>query len=81
MVLWDDLEIIMYMSRKNLVITYFSLATDRRGRLYVHTDIKMLFSQKNELETLNFELGKDIIKYQLQSFTEMPRNPKYSPRK
>ncbi|KAK6106460.1 hypothetical protein QQG55_24305 [Brugia pahangi] len=62
-------------------LIHLSLATDRRGRLYVHTDIKMLFSQKNELETLNFELGKDMIKYQLQSFTEMPRNPKYSPRK
>ncbi|KAL3997973.1 hypothetical protein ACH3XW_13120 [Acanthocheilonema viteae] len=62
-------------------LIHLSLATDRRGRLYVHTDIKMLFSQKNELETLNFELGKDIIKYHLQSFTEMPRNPKYSPRK
>uniref|UniRef100_A0A915Q576 Atos-like conserved domain-containing protein n=1 Tax=Setaria digitata TaxID=48799 RepID=A0A915Q576_9BILA len=62
-------------------LIHLSLATDRRGRLYVHTDIKMLFSQKNELETLNFEMGKDIIKYQLQSFTEMPRNPKYSPRK
>ncbi|EFO28396.1 hypothetical protein LOAG_00085 [Loa loa] len=62
-------------------LIHISLATDRRGRLYVHTDIKMLFSQKNELETLNFELGKDMIKYQLQSFTEMPRNPKYSPRK
>uniref|UniRef100_A0A0R3RUS0 DUF4210 domain-containing protein n=1 Tax=Elaeophora elaphi TaxID=1147741 RepID=A0A0R3RUS0_9BILA len=61
-------------------LIHLSLATDRRGRLYVHTDIKMLFSQKNELETLNFELGKDMIKYQLQSFTEMPRNPKYSPR-
>ncbi|KAM3721232.1 Uncharacterized protein ACO02O_09062 [Dirofilaria immitis] len=61
-------------------LIHLSLATDRRGRLYVHTDIKMLFSQKNELETLNFELGKDVIKYQLQSFTEMPRNPKYSPR-
>ncbi|VDM08576.1 unnamed protein product [Wuchereria bancrofti] len=62
-------------------LIHLSLATDRRGRLYVHTDIKMLFSQKNELETLNFELGKDMVKYQLQSFTEMPRNPKYSPRK
>uniref|UniRef100_A0A8R1Y4K5 DUF4210 domain-containing protein n=1 Tax=Onchocerca volvulus TaxID=6282 RepID=A0A8R1Y4K5_ONCVO len=72
-------DVVLHSWLKYLI--HLSLATDRRGRLYVHSDIKMLFSQKNELETLNFDLGKDMIKYQLQSFTEMPRNPKYSPRK
>lgn len=65
----------------NYGLSYCSLATDRRGRLYVHTDIRMLFSQKSDLGTLNLELEQDLNKYHLQSFTEMPRNPKYSSRK
>ncbi|VDN03253.1 unnamed protein product [Thelazia callipaeda] len=68
------------MSRSLLKhLIHLSLATDRRGRLYIHNDIKMLFSQKNDLEILNLELGKNVNNYQLQSSTEMPQNPKYSP--
>uniref|UniRef100_A0A914R9S7 Atos-like C-terminal domain-containing protein n=1 Tax=Parascaris equorum TaxID=6256 RepID=A0A914R9S7_PAREQ len=58
------------------------LATDRRGRLYVHTDIRMLFSQKGDLEALNIELEKESQQhYELLSFTEMPQKPRFSPRK
>lgn len=62
-------------------LIHLRLATDRRGRLYVHTDIRMLFSQKADLEALNLELEKDMQHYELRSFTEMPQMPKFSPRK
>lgn len=62
-------------------LIHLRLATDRRGRLYIHTDIRMLFSQKGDLEALNIELEKTSQQYQLRSFTEMPQKPKFSPRK
>lgn len=62
-------------------LIHLRLATDRRGRLYVHTDIRMLFSQKADLEALNLQLEKDLQHYELRSFTEMPQQPKFSPRK
>lgn len=63
-------------------LIHIRLATDRRGRLYVHTDIRMLFSQKGDLEALNIELEKESQQhYELLSFTEMPQKPRFSPRK
>ncbi|KHN87411.1 Uncharacterized protein Tcan_13919 [Toxocara canis] len=63
-------------------LIHLRLATDRRGRLYVHTDIRMLFSQKGDLEALNIELEKESQQqYELLSFTEMPQKPRFSPRK
>ncbi|RCN39896.1 hypothetical protein ANCCAN_14166 [Ancylostoma caninum] len=61
------------------------LATDRRCRLYLHTDIRMLFSQNNTLDALNLELkgrvGHDSARYRLIAETELPRHPRYSPKK
>ncbi|KAL6730878.1 hypothetical protein Aduo_001804 [Ancylostoma duodenale] len=63
----------------------FRLATDRRCRLYLHTDIRMLFSQNNTLDALNLELkgrvGHDSARYRLIAETELPRHPRYSPKK
>ncbi|VDM51684.1 unnamed protein product [Angiostrongylus costaricensis] len=66
-------------------LIHFRLATDRRCRLYLHTDIRMLFSQNNTLDVLNLELeghvGHDSARYRLIAETELPRNPRYSPKK
>nr|XP_033792073.1 protein FAM214B [Geotrypetes seraphini]XP_033792084.1 protein FAM214B [Geotrypetes seraphini]XP_033792094.1 protein FAM214B [Geotrypetes seraphini]XP_033792101.1 protein FAM214B [Geotrypetes seraphini] len=41
-------------------------------KIYLHKDIRLLFSRKS----VEVDTG---IPYELKSFTEMPRNPKYSP--
>lgn len=45
----------------------------KSGKIYLHDDIRLLFSRKS----IEVDSG---IPYELKSFTEMPRNPKYSPR-
>ncbi|OCU02781.1 protein FAM214B [Xenopus laevis] len=45
----------------------------RSGKIYLHGDIRLLFSRKS----IEVDSG---IPYELKSFTETPRNPKYSPR-
>ncbi|TKR92442.1 hypothetical protein L596_007095 [Steinernema carpocapsae] len=65
-------------------LIHLRLATDRAGRLFIHTDIRILFSNKSDLDSLNLEnnLGTapaDRAKFQLTTFTEMPQRPKYSP--
>lgn len=66
----------------------FRFATSRSGKLYLHTDIRMLFSRKSELDAYNLETGDTGVAtaaamdtFELRSFTEMPKNPKFSPRK
>ena len=66
------------------------LATDRAGKLYMHTDIRLLFSNKTDLDIMNLvaEQGPSCSKvsnvkhgatYELITTTEMPQKPKYSP--
>lgn len=47
--------------------------SSKSGKIYLHSDIRLLFSRKSS----EVDAG---IPYELKSFTEMPRNPKYSPR-
>ncbi|XP_037230086.1 protein FAM214B isoform X2 [Falco rusticolus] len=47
--------------------------SSKSGKIYLHNDIRMLFSRKS----IEVDSG---IPYELKSFTEMPRNPCYSPR-
>ena len=66
---------------------YFRFATSRSGKLYMHTDIRMLFSRKSELDAHRIEDNEmadhatTVSIYELRSFNEMPKNPKFSPRK
>lgn len=65
------------------------LATNRTGKLYLHTDIRLLFSNKTDLDIMNLiaEYGLENSKqsngtktfYELMTNTEMPQKPKYSP--
>lgn len=47
--------------------------SSKSGKIYLHNDIRLLFSRKS----IEVDSG---IPYELKSFTEMPRNPSYSPR-
>ncbi|GAB0207850.1 protein FAM214B-like [Grus japonensis] len=47
--------------------------SSKSGKIYLHDDIRLLFSRKSIIEV---DSG---IPYELKSFTEMPRNPCYSP--
>ncbi|KAI2664894.1 Protein FAM214B [Labeo rohita] len=47
--------------------------SSKSGKIYLHNDIRLLFSHKS----IEVDTG---IPYELKSFTEVPRNPKYSPR-
>jgi len=73
-------------------LIHLRLATDRSGKLYLHTDLRMLFSNKTDVDVLNlaaatknsnFEGRTTPVKeeYKLLSSTEMPQRPKYSPTK
>ncbi|KAM6363048.1 atos homolog protein B isoform 1-T5 [Pluvialis apricaria] len=47
--------------------------SSKSGKIYLHSDIRLLFSRKS----IEVDSG---IPYELKSFTEIPRNPSYSPR-
>ncbi|XP_048787495.1 protein FAM214B [Lagopus muta] len=46
--------------------------SSKSGKIYLHNNIRLLFSRKS----IEVDSG---IPYELKSFTEMPRNPRYSP--
>uniref|UniRef100_A0A8C9U3I3 Atos homolog protein B n=1 Tax=Scleropages formosus TaxID=113540 RepID=A0A8C9U3I3_SCLFO len=47
--------------------------SSKSGKIYLHNDIRLLFSRKS----IEMDTG---IPYELKSFTEVPKNPQYSPR-
>uniref|UniRef100_A0A915L170 Atos-like conserved domain-containing protein n=1 Tax=Romanomermis culicivorax TaxID=13658 RepID=A0A915L170_ROMCU len=79
-------------------LIHLRFATSKSGKLFLHTDIRMLFSRKSEMDSYKdcgimtkmtnltakqamFNNLADLETYELRSFTEMPKNPKFSPRK
>ncbi|CAD6184605.1 unnamed protein product [Caenorhabditis auriculariae] len=71
-------------------LIHFRLLTDRKGRVYLHTDVRVLFSQNATREALQLptaaqlnELssvdGKSSEGYQLRDHVEFPTQPRYSP--
>ena len=64
-----------FLSRVLLTRILFVLRfqSSKSGKIYLHNDIRLLFSRKS----IEVDTG---IPYELKSFTEVPRNPKYSPR-
>ncbi|XP_069780382.1 atos homolog protein B isoform X2 [Narcine bancroftii] len=54
-------------------LIHLRFQSSKSGKIYLHSDIRLLFSRKSS----EVDAG---IPYELKSFTEMPRNPKYSPR-
>lgn len=63
------------LDRKKILcyLIHLRFQSSKSGKIYLHNDIRLLFSRKSiEVDTR--------IPYELKSFTEVPRNPKYSPR-
>uniref|UniRef100_A0A915D7R3 Atos-like conserved domain-containing protein n=1 Tax=Ditylenchus dipsaci TaxID=166011 RepID=A0A915D7R3_9BILA len=55
-------------------LIHIRLASDYKSRVFLHSDIKMLLSNKgSDLE------GLELISTKLDASTEMPQEPKYSP--
>ncbi|KAI1905178.1 hypothetical protein AGOR_G00013460 [Albula goreensis] len=62
-------------NRKKILcyLIHLRFQSSKSGKIYLHNDIRLLFSRKS----IEVDTG---IPYELKSFTEVPRNPKYSPR-
>ncbi|KAG5835128.1 hypothetical protein ANANG_G00268860 [Anguilla anguilla] len=54
-------------------LIHLRFQSSKSGKIYLHNDIRLLFSRKS----IEVDTG---IPYELKSYTEVPRNPKYSPR-
>lgn len=50
-------------------------ASSKSGKIFLHTDIRVLFARDK------FEFDPNVAKYELRSFTEVPSNPKFSPKR
>ncbi|KAM9093901.1 protein FAM214B isoform X2 [Sarcophilus harrisii] len=53
-------------------LLHLRFRSSRSGRLYLHGDIRLLFSRRS----LELDTG---LPYELQALTEAPQNPRYSP--
>lgn len=56
-------------------LIHLRLASSKSGKIFLHTDIRVLFARDK------FEFDPSVAKYELRSFTEVPSNPKFSPRR
>lgn len=67
-------------SRKWLrYLIHLRLASSKTGKIYLHTDVRMIIFRKSDLDTAtDYTPGKG---FELRSFTRGPTNPKFSPRK
>jgi len=67
-------------SRKWLrYLIHLRLASSKSGKIYLHTDLRMIIFRKSDLDTAtDYAQGKG---FELRSFTRGPTNPKFSPRK
>lgn len=63
------------LDRKKILcyLIHLRFQSSKSGKIYLHNDIRLLFSRKS----IEVDTG---IPYELKSFTEVPKNPKYSPR-
>jgi len=60
-------------------LIHLRLASSKSGKIYLHTDVRMIIFRKSDLDTAtDHESGKG---FELRSFTSGPTNPKFSPRK
>ncbi|KER30244.1 hypothetical protein T265_03299 [Opisthorchis viverrini] len=56
-------------------LVHLRFHTTRSGRLYLHTDIRLIFARDK------FEFDPRVANYELRSFIDAPTNPRYSPKK
>ncbi|XP_059177985.1 uncharacterized protein LOC131957268 [Physella acuta] len=56
-------------------LIHLRCASSRSGKVYLHTDIRLIFARHK------LDIDAKSVPYELKSYTEGPRNPKYSPKK
>uniref|UniRef100_UPI00358F5F5D atos homolog protein A isoform X2 n=1 Tax=Myxine glutinosa TaxID=7769 RepID=UPI00358F5F5D len=54
-------------------LVHLRFVSSKSGKIYLHRDIRLLFSRKST------EIDSGVA-YELKSYTEMPQNPRFSPR-
>lgn len=60
-------------------LIHLRFMSSKSGRIYLHTDIRMIIFRKSDLDTATAH-GIDMS-YELRSFTHLPSNPRFSTRK
>ena len=75
--------LLILIDLKSVLISFLfhfhRFASSKSGKIYLHTDIRMIIFRKSDLDTAtDHNQGKG---YELRSFTRGPTNPKFSPRK
>ncbi|XP_037081883.1 protein FAM214A-like [Pollicipes pollicipes] len=61
-------------------LIHLRFATGRSGRVYVHTDLRMIIFRKSDMDAAALHTGAGAA-HEMRSFVHMPDNPRYSPRK
>ncbi|XP_070547219.1 atos homolog protein A-like isoform X2 [Ptychodera flava] len=56
-------------------LIHLRFLSSKSGHIYLHTDIRLIFARNRA------DMDSGISEYELKSFTEMPSNPKFSPKK
>jgi len=60
-------------------LVHLRFASSNSGKIYLHTDIRMIIFRKSDLDTAaDYTSSKG---FELRSFTSSPNNPKFSPRR
>lgn len=54
---------------------FFRCSSSRSGKIYLHTDIRLIFARHK------LDIDAKTVPYEMKSYTDVPRNPKYSPKK
>ncbi|KAJ3648418.1 hypothetical protein Zmor_020223 [Zophobas morio] len=60
-------------------LIHLRFISSKSGKVYLHSDIRMIIFRKSDMDTATAH-GIDMS-YELRSFTHMPVNPRFSPRK
>ena len=74
-------ELLNPQKNKKLIPIFFNFrfASSNSGKIYLHTDIRMIIFRKSDLDTAaDYTSSKG---FELRSFTSSPNNPKFSPRR
>lgn len=66
---------ILYLTNDSLSFRFMS---GKSGRIYLHTDIRMIICRKSDVDTAS-DFGSEPPK-ELRSYIHGPTNPKFSPR-
>ncbi|GIY78538.1 protein FAM214A [Caerostris extrusa] len=76
---WVKVEGIRSMTSDKVVNHFDSgLKSSKSGRIYLHTDIRLIIFRKSDLDAAAIHGQRS---YELRTYTHGPMNPKFSPHK